>query len=88
MAKSWFKFELERFVKDFYGIMDSWKGKYIMLFFVSQEISSCDTKNAPRDRTAAERKMSLTRLAAGGESRKRDSILLGQNERDDKTWKF
>ena len=34
VANSWFKFELERFVKDFYGIMYSWKGKYIMLFFI------------------------------------------------------
>ena len=30
------------------------------------------------DRTAAERKMSLTRPAAGGESRKRDSFSFGK----------
>ena len=40
----------------------------VINFLVSQGISSCDTKNAPRDRTAAERKMSLMRPAAGGES--------------------
>ena len=33
------------------------------------------TKNAPRDRTAADMKMLLKQPAAGGESRKRDSLF-------------
>ena len=41
----------------------------------SSGISYCTKKPSRQDRTAAEQKMSLTRPAAGGESRKRDSIL-------------
>ena len=33
------------------------------------------TKNAPRDRTAADMKMLLKQPAAGGESRERDSLF-------------
>ena len=36
------------------------------------------TKNAPRDRTAADMKMLLKQPAAGGESRERDSLFFNR----------
>ena len=44
----------------------------IFFYFIGK--CSYEIKNAPRDRTAAERKMPLTRPAAGGEFRLRNSF--------------
>ncbi len=49
-------------------------------FLASQEASSCDTKNASRDRTAADWKMPLTRPAAGGESCRAEFFFAKRRE--------
>ena len=46
----------------------------VFLFHFIGNFVPCETKSALRDRTAADRRMPLTRPAAGEESRRRESI--------------
>ena len=48
------------------------------LFCFTGNFVPYETKNAPRDRTAADGKMPLARPAAGGKSRRRDSIFTSR----------